>query len=321
MRFTGTLQEGTVPWARISGAPATATSHPTWAQVTGKPSTFAPSNHEHSLADIKAGTFKGNEMKFYTTSTNNDMSIRIGDRDGSYGFNWIYRGTGSGNNNSLELWADDSTSGELAVKAIEVKQDGAVHIDNLISSLPWANVTSKPSTATRWPSWSEVTDKPSTFAPSSHSHGAGDLPSATTSAKGVVQLSTSTSSTSTTLAATASAVKSVYDTTVQALDTHAETQATLNKLGHVNHVVLTTTLNTTWQGSTAPYTKTQTVSGLLATDTPIVDVVMSGNFATDETRIEAWGYVYRITTANNSITLYATEKPTVSLPIQLKVVR
>jgi len=46
-------------------------------------------------------------------------------------------------------------------------------------------------------------------APSSHSHAAGDLPSASTSAKGIVQLSTSTSSTSTTLAATASAVGTV----------------------------------------------------------------------------------------------------------------
>ena len=105
------------------------------------------------------------------------------------------------------------------------------------------------------------------------------------------------------------------------VDTHAAVQASLSQLGHVNHAVLTTTLNTTWQGSQAPYTKTQTVSGLLATDTPIVDVVMSGTFATDQARIEAWGYVYRITTANNAITLYATEKPTVSLPIQLKVVR
>lgn len=34
----------------------------------------------------------------------------------------------------------------------------------------WANVSSKPATATRWPAWSEVTSKPSTFAPSSHSH-------------------------------------------------------------------------------------------------------------------------------------------------------
>jgi len=105
------------------------------------------------------------------------------------------------------------------------------------------------------------------------------------------------------------------------VDAHAAVHASLSQLGHVNHSVLTTTLNTTWQGSTAPYTKTQTVNGLLATDTPIVDVVMSGNFATDQARIEAWGYVYRITTANNAITLYAREKPTVSLPIQLKVVR
>lgn len=59
--------------------------------------------------------------------------------------------------------------------------------------------------------WGNVTGKPSTFPPSSHSHGAGDLPSATTSAKGVVQLSSAVNSTSTTLAATASAVKSAYD--------------------------------------------------------------------------------------------------------------
>ncbi|KAE9633705.1 hypothetical protein GND95_08600 [Defluviitalea raffinosedens] len=49
------------------------------------------------------------------------------------------------------------------------------------------------------------------FANSQHSHLASDLPSASTSAKGIVQLSTSTSSTSTTLAATASAVKAAYD--------------------------------------------------------------------------------------------------------------
>ncbi len=108
---------------------------------------------------------------------------------------------------------------------------------------------------------------------------------------------------------------------VQAVDAHVETRAALDELGHVNHAVLTTTLDTTWQGSEAPYTKTQTVNGLLATDTPIVDVVMSGDFETDEARIEAWGYVYRITTADNAITLYATEKPAVELPIQLKVVR
>lgn len=35
---------------------------------------------------------------------------------------------------------------------------------------PWAEVTDKPDTATRWPTFTEVTDKPATYPPSSHSH-------------------------------------------------------------------------------------------------------------------------------------------------------
>jgi hypothetical protein len=81
------------------------------------------------------------------------------------------------------------------------------------------------------------------------------------------------------------------------------------------------TLDTSWLGSAAPYSKSVTVTGILETDTPIIDVVMSGTYSTDEARIEAWGYIYRAVTANGSITFYATEKPTVSLPIQIKVVR
>ena len=101
---------------------------------------------------------------------------------------------------------------------------------------------------------------------------------------------------------------------------HAK-NATLNQLGHVNHAVLTTTLNTSWSGSSAPYTKTISVSGILATDTPFIDIVMSGTYATDTARQEAWGYIYRAVTADNAITFYATDKPTVSLPLQIKVVR
>ena len=105
------------------------------------------------------------------------------------------------------------------------------------------------------------------------------------------------------------------------LVSHKNESASLDNLGHVKHAILTATLNTTWSGSAAPYTKTITVSGILATDTPIIDIVMSGTYATDEARQEAWGYVYRAVTANGSITFYATEKPTVSLPIQIRVVR
>ena len=132
--------------------------------------------------------------------------------------------------------------------------------------------------------WGKVTGKPSAFTPIEHTHE---------------ELST-----------------------VQALDAHAETRAALNKLGHVHHATLTATLNTGgWTGTEAPFVQVQAVSGILATDVPIVDVVLSGDWEVDEARLEAWGYIYRIVTSNNSITAYAREKPNVALPIQLKVVR
>ena len=105
------------------------------------------------------------------------------------------------------------------------------------------------------------------------------------------------------------------------IDSHKVEKANLSVLGHVNHAVLTATLNTAWLGTSAPYTKTVSVSGILYTDTPIIDVVMSGTYSTDEARTEAWGYIYRAVCNNGSITFYATEKPTVSLPIQIRVVR
>jgi hypothetical protein len=106
------------------------------------------------------------------------------------------------------------------------------------------------------------------------------------------------------------------------LDQHAETRAALDELGHVNHVVLTATLNTDdWTGTEAPFTQTQEVSGILAVDVPIVDVVLSGDWEVDQARLEAWGHIYRIVTSEDSITAYAREKPHVALPLQLKVVR
>ncbi len=105
------------------------------------------------------------------------------------------------------------------------------------------------------------------------------------------------------------------------IDTHAAQVANINTVGHVKHAVLTATLDTTWAGTSAPYSKTVTVGGILATDMPIIDVVMSGTYATDDARTKAWGHIYRAVTSDNSITFYAKNKPTVELPIQIRVVR
>lgn len=83
----------------------------------------------------------------------------------------------------------------------------------------------------------------------------------------------------------------------------------------------TAQIGTTWTGSAAPYTQTITVSGILASDKPIVDLVPSSTFATAENEISNFTKIYRITTAANSITVYATEKTDVALNIQMGVHR
>lgn len=84
----------------------------------------------------------------------------------------------------------------------------------------------------------------------------------------------------------------------------------------------TATLTTAGWSASAPFAQTVTVTGILATDTPIIDVILSGTASTAILQSEAWGCVGRITTAANSITVYCyEEKPITAIPIQLKVVR
>ena len=76
-----------------------------------------------------------------------------------------------------------------------------------------------------------------------------------------------------------------------------------------------------WSGS-VPYMLDVTVSGILETDVPVIDVVLPDDASEAKKIIEEWAKVGRITTAANKITVYCyEEKPSVALPIQLKVVR
>lgn len=76
-----------------------------------------------------------------------------------------------------------------------------------------------------------------------------------------------------------------------------------------------------WTGESAPYTNAVTVTGLLAADTPIVDMIPSETYETAETEIEAYANIYKMVAADNQLTAYATEKPTVDISIQIKAVR
>ena len=87
---------------------------------------------------------------------------------------------------------------------------------------------------------------------------------------------------------------------------------------HTHTVTLSAVIGTSWSSGR----QNISVAGIKSTDNPIVDIdfslVASGQ---EETVLEDWGKIFRISTANNQITVYATENTTVSIPVQIKIVR
>lgn len=87
----------------------------------------------------------------------------------------------------------------------------------------------------------------------------------------------------------------------------------------------TTTLTTLGWADTsgnAPFTQTVNIQGILATDTPIIDVVLSSTAETAKSQLEAFSCLSKIETADGSITATCLDtKPTIDIPIKLKVIR
>ena len=82
---------------------------------------------------------------------------------------------------------------------------------------------------------------------------------------------------------------------------------------------MTVTLGTNWTGSAAPYSQSVTVTGLLATDSPILDIQTSlNNYAVEE---ENWMNIFKAESSADKLTFYAKEKTTINLTIKVKVVR
>ncbi len=76
---------------------------------------------------------------------------------------------------------------------------------------------------------------------------------------------------------------------------------------------------TSWTNSSGYYQQTITVSGILSTDSPIIDIIPSlSNYASE---LEAWNKVIKITTNSNSITIFSSEAISIALTLNIKVVR
>lgn len=145
----------------------TAASSVPWSGITGKPSTFAPSSHNHTVSQISGfGTH-------------------------------VYDATISRTANTV-LAAPNGKAGSASFRALVAADIPSItksKITDFPSSLPasdvyaWAKASSKPSY-----SWGEITGKPSTYTPSSHTHNYAGSSSAGGSANSAVKLDTSAGS-------------------------------------------------------------------------------------------------------------------------------
>ncbi len=92
--------------------------------------------------------------------------------------------------------------------------------------------------------------------------------------------------------------------------------------GGSSSVTYTAEIGANWVAAeTGEYTQTVVVNGILATDNPIVDVVLDTAKNTALSQLEAWSLISKIETSNGSITVTCLEEaPTTAIPIQIKVV-
>ena len=106
--------------------------------------------------------------------------------------------------------------------------------------------------------------------------------------------------------------------------TYASTKALVDGLTTKAEVSnYTATITTTWtEGANSVYSQTISVQGIRSTDTPIIDVVLDSDPVAAQNQMDAWSYISRISTSNDSITVYAVGvAPTTAIPIQVLCVR
>lgn len=106
--------------------------------------------------------------------------------------------------------------------------------------------------------------------------------------------------------------------------TYASTKALVDGLKTKAEVKkFTATIGTSWtRGANNEHIQEITIDGILATDTPTIDLVLNDNVEAAKSQIEAWSNVSRITTENGKIKVYCYDaSPTVEIPIQIICIR
>ena len=107
-------------------------------------------------------------------------------------------------------------------------------------------------------------------------------------------------------------------TAVEKMDGWSELSA-ITDLGFAVSATYQAAIGTSWTTKSGYVQQTITVAGMKSTDNPIMDLIAStSGFEAEQ---EAYGKIFKITTALNAITVYASEATETAINVQLKVVR
>ena len=127
-------------------------------------------------------------------------------------------------------------------------------------------------------------------------------------------------------------ISSIYETKSNKSDSftesssmaYASTKALVDGLSTKSEFKRYTALipNSWAQGQNGEYTQEVEVAGILETDTPMIDLILSDDIENSKSQIEAWSCVSRITTNTNKIKVYCFENaPTMEFQVQIICIR
>ena len=169
-----------------------------YSDLSGIPSTFAPSAHTHNASDINAGTLADERLSTNIprlNATNTFSAVQTVQVSGTTPL--AIRRVGSSQSVSIEFRHDGATrylgldvsgnlrvgaSANLSASGTKLVLDDDPRLSDARTPVAhthlWADITDKPTTFT--PSahthlWADITDKPTTFTPSAHTHLWADI--------------------------------------------------------------------------------------------------------------------------------------------------
>ena len=96
---------------------------------------------------------------------------------------------------------------------------------------------------------------------------------------------------------------------------------TAAQVGAATTTTLSCTVPVKWTASGSYFYQQVTVSGMLAADNPVADILPGTDNDANKLYAEAWSKVQSIDTLKNAVKFWCTEAPTTAFPVQFKVVR